>query len=97
MAIWQRKYIKNIFKNWLSKIQAISGGSTSIREVEPPCAELDWNDCMISFTDNQGNKFQRFHHAFTKKELKKLFKNAGFEIEKCEIIDGRNIVLVGRK
>jgi hypothetical protein len=52
---------------------------------------------MISFTDNQGNKFQRFHHAFTKRELKRLFKDAGFKIERCEVIDGRNIVLIGKK
>lgn len=95
--LFQKKYFKNIFKNWLSKIQAIFGGPTSIREVGPPCAELDWNDCMISFTDNQGNKFQRFHHAFTKRELKRLFKDAGFKIERCEVIDGRNIVLIGKK
>lgn len=81
--LWQQKYFKNIFANWKSKIK---GEST-----------LDWNDCMISFTNNEGVKFERFHHAFTKRELKRLFKNAGFVIEKCEIPDGRNILLVARK
>lgn len=81
--LWQKKYFKNILRNWFSK--TFKNG------------ELDWNDCYISFTDNQGNKFQRFHHAFTKRELKKLFASAGFKIEKCEIINGRNILLIGKK
>ncbi len=81
--LWQKKYFKNILKNWIKKIK---GGS-----------ELEVNDCMISFTDNQGKVFQRFHHAFTRRELKKLFESAGFEIEKCEVVGERNIILIGKK
>ncbi len=81
--LWQQKYFKNILKNWFAKLQGKS--------------QLDWNDCEISFTDNQGKRFWRFHHAFTKRELRKLFQAAGFEIEKCEIVGGRNILLIGRK
>jgi SAM-dependent methyltransferase len=81
--LWQRKYLKNILQNWKRKIKGESA--------------LDWNDCEISFTDNQGKKFQRFHHAFTKRELQKLFKKAGFVIEKCEVVEGRNILMVGKK
>jgi hypothetical protein len=81
--LWQKKYIKNILVSWWKKIFDAS--------------DLDWNDCYISFADNQGKKFQRFHHAFTQGELKELFFAAGFKIEKCEIINGRNIVLIGRK
>ena len=90
--LWQRKYIKNIIKNWLGKI---FGSSTPIVGVELP--RLDWNDCNITFKDNQGKVFNRFHHAFTKRELKKLFSEAGFQIEKCEIINRRNILLVAKK
>lgn len=79
----QKKYYKEIFKNWRDKILGKS--------------DLDWNDCYISFTDNEGKKFHRFHHAFTKRELRNLFKSAGFEIESCRIIDGRNIILVAKK
>lgn len=101
-SLWrgkQKKYFKNILKNWLDKVRGKS--------------ELEINDCMISFTDNEVrpvksdevgvkqfnrvNKFERFHHAFTKRELKKLFERAGLEIEKCEIVNGRNIVLIGKK
>ena len=81
--LYQKKYLKNIIKNWLSKLKEDSN--------------IDWNDCYISFTDNSGNKFQRYHHAFTKRELKNLFSGAGFKIEKCEIIDKRNILLIGKK
>ncbi len=79
----QIKYYKNIFRNWKEKISSKSA--------------LDWNDCLISFTDNHGKKFERFHHAFTKRELKKLFESAGFETEKCEVADGRNILYIGKK
>lgn len=81
--LFQRRYFKNILKNWFAKLQGKS--------------QLDWNDCEISFTDNQGRKFQRFHHAFIKGELRKLFADVGFEIEKCEVVNKRNILLVGRK
>jgi SAM-dependent methyltransferase len=81
--LWQGKYFKNIFENWKNKIQRKS--------------DLDWNDCMISFTDNDGKKFQRFHHAFTKRELKNLFEKVGFDVGKCEIPDGRNILLIAKK
>lgn len=81
--LWQQKYFKNILKNWLEKLNGKS--------------ELDWNDCFISFTDNSGVRIERFHHAFTKRELRKLFEFAGFETEKCEIVEGRNILYIGKK
>ncbi|MDD5464178.1 MAG: methyltransferase domain-containing protein [Candidatus Moranbacteria bacterium] len=81
--LWQQKYFKNILQNWVNKIK---GNST-----------LDWNDCSISFTDNSGTRVERFHHAFTKRELKKLFEQAGFKTEKCAVVDGRNILYIGKK
>lgn len=81
--LWQKRYIKNIFKNWLGKIIGES--------------KLDWNDCYVTFKNNQGKVFNRYHHAFMKRELKKLFSKAGFKIEKYEIINKRNIVLIGKK
>mgnify|MGYP001328462129 CR=1 FL=1 len=81
--LWQKKYFKNILINWGNKIILKS--------------HLDWNDCWINFKDNQGNIFNRYHHAFRKNELKKLFLDAGFSEEKSEIINGRNIIFIGRK
>jgi ubiquinone/menaquinone biosynthesis C-methylase UbiE len=81
--LWQRKYWRQIFFNWEEKVLGRSF--------------LDWNDCYIDFQDNRGNKFERFHHAFTKRELTELFLQAGFSIGKCDTINGKNIVLVGSK
>lgn len=79
----QKKYYKNVWENWKNKIKGKS--------------DLDWNDCRISFTDNEGKKFQRFHRAFTKRELRKLFQHSGFKTEKCYVVDGRNIIYIGKK
>jgi ubiquinone/menaquinone biosynthesis C-methylase UbiE len=81
--LWQKKYAKNILQNWLRRMIGRS--------------ELDWNDCYITFRDNDGQVFRRFHHAFTKNELEKIFRKAGFRVERCDIINERNIVLVGKK
>jgi len=80
--LWKRKYCKYILKNWLSKVRGKS--------------DLDWNDCYVSFKNNKGQLFMRYHHAFTKKELEKTFVEAGFQMEKCWIT-GKNIVFVGKK
>ncbi|MFC1756507.1 class I SAM-dependent methyltransferase [Patescibacteria group bacterium] len=81
--LWQKKYSDNIFKNWINKI---------FRR-----GKLDWNDCHVSFKNNKGKIFNRYHHAFLFDEMEELFSSAGFKIEKCEIINNRNIVLIGKK
>ncbi|EKE21159.1 MAG: methyltransferase type 11 [uncultured bacterium] len=80
--LWQSRYRKNIFKNWKEKILNKSA--------------LDFNDCYVSFTDNQGQKFNRFHHAFTKNDLTKLLEKSGFSVVECKRIKG-NIVVIGKK
>ncbi len=84
-SLWrnkQKKYYKNIFENWKNKILGRS--------------DLDWNDCRISFTDNQGKVFNRFHRAFTLRELKALFFEAGFSaLEEKKV--GYNLVVILRK
>ena len=82
-SLWQKKYFKNILKNWLRKL---SGQS-----------ELGWNDCFISFKNNEGHIFQRFHHAFRQKELDKIFTDAGFALEKRQATDSRNLLFIGWK
>ena len=81
--LWQKKYFKNIIKNWADKLLGRS--------------KLDWNDCYVTFKDNEGKIFKRYHHAFSKKELCDLFSKAGFKIEKCENMDGKNLVFIGKK
>jgi ubiquinone/menaquinone biosynthesis C-methylase UbiE len=80
--LWQKKYRRHLYKNWLKKL----GGRS----------KMDWNDCRINFTDNTGKVFARYHHAFTKKELMGLFREAGFNIIEVKTVGG-NIVLVGQK
>ncbi len=80
--LWQKKYMFLIFKNWLDKILGKS--------------QMDWNDTYISFTDNKGIIFQRYHHAFTQGELSYIFQQAGFKILTNKKA-GRNLVVVGEK
>lgn len=80
--LWQTKYKKQIIKNRLNKFMGRS--------------KLDWNDCKIAFTDNEGQVFNRYHHAFTKRSLERLFKKAGFNIVEVKRVGG-NLVLVGQK
>jgi SAM-dependent methyltransferase len=99
--LWQKKYRKNILKNWKEKffetVFRMSGIRSAGLRSDSGVNNLDWNDCHISFEGEDGKKFQRFHHAFTKRELRKLFESAGFETEKCEVADGRNILYIGKK
>jgi len=81
--LWQKRYFKRIFVNWANKTLGRS--------------RLDWNDCWVDFKDNKRNIFNRYHHAYTKGELRKIFREAGFLEDKCETINGKNIVFIGRK
>lgn len=81
--LWQRKYIKNILKNWALKIFGKS--------------QLDWNDCWITFKNNEGKIFNRYHHAFRRKELKEMFEKTGFKTLKSELINSRTILYIGKK
>jgi ubiquinone/menaquinone biosynthesis C-methylase UbiE len=77
----QKKYIGEIIKNWWKKVLGKSF--------------LDWNDCYITFKNNQGEVFKRYHHAFTKREISRLLLKAGFKKEAVKI--GKNIVFIGKK
>lgn len=80
--LWQRKYIFFILKNWLRKIAGKN--------------QLGWNDTYIAFTDNNKKIFQRYHHAFTRGELARIFQEAGFKVIKCQRVRN-NLVLEGEK
>lgn len=81
--LWQKKYFKNILINWGNKLLGRS--------------RLDWNDCWIDFKDNQGNIFNRYHHAFRENELRNIFLEAGFAEKKSGVLNKKNIIFVGRK
>ncbi|KKP79736.1 MAG: hypothetical protein A2271_02185 [Candidatus Moranbacteria bacterium RIFOXYA12_FULL_35_19] len=54
-------------------------------------------DIIIPFRNNQGEIFDRFHHIFSKKELKNIFEKSGFKIEKKFVLNKKNIVIIGKK
>ncbi len=60
-------------------------------------SNLDWGD----YYEPWGNKGARYFHGFTRKELKRLFKDAGFQVENIGILTRKtgqkNIVAVARK
>ena len=63
------KYKKLIYKTFLLKLI----GKNS----------LDFGDVVFDWKDNTGKiTSRRYYHAFTKKDLKKLFKKSGFKVEK---------------
>jgi len=60
-------------------------------------SKLDWGD----FYEPWGDKGIRYFHGFTRKELRELFEDVGFEIENIGLLDRRsgerNIVMIARK
>lgn len=82
--LWQKKYIKNILRNWKDKLLAKS--------------DLDWNDCRVDFKNDEGKTlFKRYHHAFTQRELDHLFREAGFAQEECKLPKNWNLIFAGEK
>lgn len=61
-------------------------------------SKLDFKDILLA---PKKIKIQRYYHAFTKKELKKLFKKSGFCIEELKYLKRNNkktnILIVGIK
>ena len=86
--LWQGKHLRRFlnFKNILGKIFQIG-----------KYRGLGVKDVLIPFKNNQGLVFDRFHHAFTERELVEIFKNAGFAIEKSFLLNNKNIIIVARK
>jgi len=66
--LWQKKYIKYIIKTFILKTKI------------PGSTKLDFKDTFIPWKKRNGTIINRYYHAFTIKELKKLVKVIGFEI-----------------
>ena len=60
-------------------------------------SKLDYKDVLIPW---KNTKTKRYYHAFTKKELKRLFKKAGFQIETLKYLKRNkkrtNILIVAK-
>lgn len=70
--LWKnKKYRPLIFKNYWLKIIGRN--------------KLGFNDLLFPWVNNRGEKgSERYYHAFTKKELKKLARLAGLKLQKLE-------------
>ncbi|MCX6762047.1 MAG: class I SAM-dependent methyltransferase [Candidatus Moranbacteria bacterium] len=86
--LWQKKRRKNIFN-----FSAILGKIFQTGAYHG----YGLGDVLIPFRNNEGNVFKRYHRVYTKSSLSAVFQSAGFEIEKCYLANGKNIVLVARK
>ncbi|MFH0857059.1 MAG: class I SAM-dependent methyltransferase [bacterium] len=66
--------------------------------------KMDFGDIMLKPFSGKGSK--RYHHAFTKRGIKKLMQQAGFRLDECYYAgngsisnwrEGRNLVAAGKK
>jgi len=93
-ALFRKKYLMLVTKNIILKLFGRS--------------ELDFGDAMVPWKSNESGKAvaERYVHAFTLRELKRLVKGAGFEVlenffirkgKKAHWWNGWNIVTIAKK
>jgi len=93
-ALFQKKYLAFLVKNIVLKLFGKS--------------DLDFGDAMIPWKSNESGKAvaERYVHAFTLRELKRLVKGVGFEVlenfyirkgKKEHFWNGWNIVTIAKK
>ena len=83
--LWQKRHWKFIFSPkiiWKKIFQNEGSG---------------FKDIYIPFKNNEQEVFYRYHHAYTKNDLGKIFRRAGFSVEKCFIASKKNIVVIAKK
>ena len=86
--LWQKKRRRNLFNFFALGQKIFQTGEYR---------GLGFFDVLIPFQNNQGEVFKRYHRVYTKRSLAKLFLSVGFEVEKCFLAGGKNIVLIARK
>ena len=86
--LFQKKQRKNIFNPVILLKKLFHIGEY---------AGFGFGDILIPFRNNKGEVFNRYHRAYTKKSLADIFLSAGFEIEKCFLANGKNIVIIIKK
>lgn len=81
--IWEKpKYKKLIYKTYFLKMLGKN--------------DLDFGDILFDWKDSSGKALsKRYYHAFRKNELKKIFRKAGYKIEKNHK-DEHNIYLIAK-
>ena len=91
----------NLFSDWAEKKFNISG---QLKQ-----AVINEGDVLVPWKGTPGQAIQRYMHAFTKNELSKLFKDAGFkkvtayyaiketEVRSQNVRKGKDLVLMARK
>lgn len=86
--LWQKKFWKHIFNFSILMKKIFQSGRFS---------GFGFRDIFVPFKNNGSEVFNRYHRVYTKKELADIFVEAGFEIEKCSLVNNRNIVIIARK
>jgi hypothetical protein len=91
--LWQRKYLPQIFS-------ALGKFILTLGDYQPGDLFIPWKNAQ----KQEQNK--RYYHSFFPSELKKLFKQSGFEIieefsarkgQKVKFFQGYNYCLIARK
>jgi tRNA (uracil-5-)-methyltransferase TRM9 len=80
--LWQRKFWKHHLISFWNKLFGNS--------------KLDWKDFYLPFKTEE-KIFERYHHAFSRKEIENLFSKAGFEKISLWKSKRGNIIYVGQK
>lgn len=90
-ASYQKKKLKELY-NVLQPGVGIILTVWNLQEKYPGKKEV-----MIPFRDNEGNVFERYHYIFSEKSLQELLEQTGFQVEKCDTINKKNILIIARK
>lgn len=102
------KFYMTVMGLWLPKYRHLffskrEGKQTLPEELKK---QIKWNDVFLPWTKESSKIIFRYYHAFTLRELSKLIKASGFQIEsfsymrdgsRCKWYQGKNIVVVAKK
>jgi ubiquinone/menaquinone biosynthesis C-methylase UbiE len=87
--LWQRRFWKLIFDP-----EAICEKIWQKGKYEG----MGCGDIFIPFKDNDKTQFfDRYHHVYSKNELRKIFDRAGFLCREIRVPGGKNIIYIGQK
>ncbi|MEA3272839.1 MAG: class I SAM-dependent methyltransferase [Patescibacteria group bacterium] len=76
---WQKKYLPYIIKYTILKLVPAKAGTHKMDFYD---ILIPWKSCGLKTYGHSERMANRYYHAFTKREIKKLAKRAGFDIIK---------------